>query len=364
MEHKDVNSFENIIKNIKHEPEAEFVLILPPVQTLETIKTEESEIAESSKSSKSKIKSGNLKSKSSRKLKGNHEKAKLRNFQCDSCGQKFKNKSLIKKHISQMKLRACCVCSQTFQCRHELYAHRNAHKLKGFKCDQCSFFGTSLSNFLVHKNIHNKIFSCETCGKKFSRKDAVVNHQMHQRHGDYSKAPENKFECEKCDYSSPFLRYLNNHQKFVHSDIKAQVQCKICSKMFKNKSYLGTHMTTHLEVSCKICGKKTNKRYLSRHIKEEHYESTEYNCDLCGRQFCKRNNIKSHMRDIHPHGEFVCTLCYKKFTKIEEILNHKRIHLGRRRYRCLVCDHEAISYFFLKRHFSKMHESLPAPSLS
>lgn len=377
-----------IIDNIKHEPPVEYLLILPPEQN-ETERKDKTSVKRKTKSEKTfkcekcphvtkyksnlvlhskrcgknkLIKPVNIfqcdlcpvsSNKKSSLRKHMHVHNKLRPFACLECGQKFKNKAGLARHTGRMKELQCLPCKFECKCFYALVQHQKAHgsNIK-FKCDQCSYNTISKVRLLRHKRLHVKKLSCESCEKKFSYPCDLKNHQMTHRHGIYKNLSNVSYHCAECGKMFATIKSLKQHSQLVHENLKAQ--CDYCLKLFKNKHYLHTHISTHLKLPCKVCKRLFSKHFLPKHIKE-HFESQEYHCDLCGGQFKRRNTIKQHMVNVHPNGEYVCFLCRRRFNNIKGLLNHKKVHIGKKKFKCIKCKHVAPSNYFLKSHIKKHH---------
>jgi KRAB domain-containing zinc finger protein len=258
-----------------------------------------------------------------------------RRFKCKDCGRGFRKKNWLQKHLSYMKPRNCRVCSLEMKCKYGLQQHEKIHK-NDLKCSQCSYVTTVMSRLKMHKRFHEKSSKCETCGDSFSYPSLLKSHQLKKQHGIYAKEDQEIHSCDKCDSRFRDPKRLEVHVRLVH-DVSKVFNCNQCTKVFKNKSYLYTHLMTHIKVPCPTCNKIVTKRFLSTHVRQFHKESQEYHCDLCGYQFSKRNRIKCHMVNIHPNGEFVCVLCREKFSTVHELFKHKRVHIGKSQYKCSDC---------------------------
>jgi KRAB domain-containing zinc finger protein len=274
----------------------------------------------------------------------------LRPHVCLECGEGFKEASGLKRHISRMREYSCVTCNFECNCQFTLLNHYKTHQK--FKCDQCSYVTSKKSYLKIHQTTHTKTFSCETCDKNVTSKFQLESHQKFHRHGPFKEIPDDRFDCEKCDKSFKLLSGLKNHTKHVH-DV-AEIKCNICSKVFKNKHYLLTHVSIHNKLPCKVCNGLFSKHIMSVHLRE-HSESQEYHCDLCGGQYKRRNSIKTHMVDIHKNGEYVCILCRERFNSVHKLFDHKKFHIGRKQYKCLKCSAILQSNFCLKRHNKKKH---------
>jgi KRAB domain-containing zinc finger protein len=285
-----------------------------------------------------------------RKSMHNHLKRHFqeKTFKCKDCGKGFRTRSHLERHENFKKAVKCKVCSFEMKCQYGLQQHEKIHE-KDLKCSQCSYVTTKIYLLKMHKRIHEKRLKCETCGDSFSFPSFLKSHQLKKQHGIYAKGDQEIHSCDKCDSRFRDPARLKLHVRLVH-DVSKVFNCNQCTKIFKNKSYLYTHLQTHIKVPCPTCNKIVTKRFHPTHVRQFHTESQEYHCDLCGYQFNKRNNIKSHMAKIHPNSEFVCVLCREKFSTVHELFKHKRVHIGKSQYKCLKCGSILPSNFYLKRH--------------
>jgi KRAB domain-containing zinc finger protein len=384
------NSSEMIVDNIKHEPPEDYLLILPPPSLpVSESKVKDEALARESKGKSLKCEKCDHVARSKANLK-NHSKIcgkkKLKvkehlKFQCDlcpqfhsvkgrlrkhmvthqelrphvslECGEGFKEAPGLKRHISRMREYSCVPCNFECKCQFTLLKHYKTHqKFIKFECDQCAWVGKTKATLMMHKKKHDKKLSCECCGEKFSFPCILKEHQELKRHGAYKNLAIASYACDKCDKSFVTLKNLKRHKIQIHYNV--EIKCKICSKVFKNKDYLITHVSIHDKLPCKICNRLFSKHVMSLHLRE-HRESQEYHCDLCGGQYKQRNAIKTHMVDIHKNGEYVCILCRERFNSVHKLFDHKKFHIGRKQYKCLKCSAILQSNFCLKRHNKKKH---------
>lgn len=294
-------------------------------------------------------------------------------FECDTCGEKLKNKirliSHLNSHVKELKHK-CSECSRSFQNiiimkHHYAKAHQDRnpykekkyqcnlcpkryltdfllgqHKLshenrKGQKCDHCDFATNTLYDLRNHiKRIHmaTKTFTCQSCGKGFKR---------------------------RCD--------MLNHHKAVHAPMKVYVKCPVCTIIILQKG-LASHMNNrHSEKGklrpfvCPVCGKAERyEKNLQRHYQSVH-EPTDrgviYQCSECPVYFYRRRELREHSF-IHFNGPtFDCATCHKLFKSRKELTNHEYTHRCTK-WPCPVCEIIFQTKSGRSKHMRKFHSEI------
>lgn len=118
------------------------------------------------------------------------------------------------------------------------------------------------------------------------------------------------------------------------------------------------------EVQCQECSFSTkNRAELIEHYKVKHYQrafkfrSVSKYCVLCKKNFLY---LTSHIREKHKqkNDSFKCTICEKEFPLIKYFIDHLKIHLKKKPYICLICNHQTSQISNMKSHVST-HERRP-----
>lgn len=118
IEENEYHPIFNEILNIKHEPEREFVLILPePVEMIQPrkIKSEETYMKEE---------------RTNKQIYPTDLKIPRKSFSCEQCHRKCASKSEVLRHIAivhDTEKASCKVCGKTFKNKFSLIAHEKVH---------------------------------------------------------------------------------------------------------------------------------------------------------------------------------------------------------------------------------------------
>ena len=191
---------------------------------------------------------------------------------CEYCGSTFDNQFILKKHIDNVHIdeHLCEICKATFQTKTDLIQHlkrdhsqlkpfvceicNSAHpfenklkqhiqqvheKVKPYKCEICPWVFGRVSNLNKHRRyVHEKErrFECPHCNRKIARREDLVNHikMVHERLRPYP--------CDNCEYICGTTFNLKKHQLLMHSNLRAELPCSECGKLFKTKDKVKVHM--------------------------------------------------------------------------------------------------------------------------
>ena len=290
---------EETIRNIKQEPPVSFTLVLPT-------STEENEEV-SDKTEDDRLGVFLEKYKRNRKPTSGKNQIKIRcnHFNCHP----FK----------------CVVCEQILKCRSLNVEHLADFHGNKFECPKCPYVAKSYGLLYNHKATHEKRFSCESCGRKFSHNNILRDHQMHQKHGVYASLPEKIFTCKVCKKEFPSHYRLHAHEFIMHCPQSAH--CDLCGKTVRNKEYMRRHMFQHLKAPCSICNKLISSLTIKRHILDMHTKTPSVDCQHCGKKLKNQKNLMVHVQGMHSNAFFKCNFCDRKFKRKCYLYVHvKRIH--------------------------------------
>nr|XP_040050654.1 zinc finger protein 239-like isoform X1 [Gasterosteus aculeatus aculeatus] len=188
----------------------------------------------------------------------------------------------------------CKKCGKYFQHKKTLYAHmKRSHNVQPYVCNACGRRYFDKSTFEIHKKVHEKTFSCKTCGKHFKfNKGLKVHMQTH--------TGERPYSCNTCGKTFTRKSHLRSHTR-THTGEKPY-SCNTCGKTFNHTSHLKVHTRIHTgekPYSCITCGKAfPTKSHLNYHTRV-HTGEKPYSCKICERGFRFSGNLLVHMRRSH-----------------------------------------------------------------
>ena len=131
--------------------------------------------------------------------------------------------------------------------------------------------------------------ACEICGTTFWHKwslaSALANRSRHMR--EVHKSPQS-FSCNECGKTFTRKDKLKDHVKNVHSDNKESFPCTQCEKTFSRKDNL------------------------QRHVKDTHKGEQRFECPKCPEDFSRSGNLKKHQERGKHTITVDCEYCYQE----------------------------------------------------
>ncbi|XP_045783509.1 zinc finger protein 184-like isoform X2 [Maniola jurtina] len=143
---------------------------------------------------------------------------------CQQCNQRFTNLLQFQYHMKTM--------------------HDEEEPSKLNKCNICLYEFVNNSALVNHMRLHTgeKPFACETCGKKFAFKVALVRHYCIDGEQPYMRKVtiEKPKVCDVCHAQFKSNTSLNKHKR-KHTSLKP-FGCNMCHKNFRFKTALVSHV--------------------------------------------------------------------------------------------------------------------------
>ncbi|XP_048003357.1 zinc finger protein OZF-like [Leguminivora glycinivorella] len=224
--------------------------------------------------------------------------------------------------------------------------------------------------YRIRKN-KNKIYNCDTCGKKFGREVGLNIHKkchirqelvceickkqfkIKSRLDEHKKthAGEKPFWCKKCNtfFSDKFN--FNKHKRTHRRD--KPFACDICKARYTIKENLVSHMSSHSDFGhfrCKLCPVKfPTHKSLRAHIRETHITQT-YTCDVCQRVFYYKAELIQHLNTHFKWTIYACDICGLTLATKSSLRRHTMVHTGEKSYACKICNKQFRYTHTLKTH--------------
>lgn len=265
----------------------------------------------------------------------------------------------------------CAECFETFEtaaaiCEHmEISKECGSKMSKRVRCDFCSKSFKHNCQLKRHKckgQVDRPLYTCNECGKEYSRKDRLSYH-LRMQHSKKSSQNCQKYKCEKkkCGYKFTRRTDLNRHRRAVHLKMR-EYKCNDCGQNFAQKSNMLNHqkvvhakvVTSKVETDqsvevaafpCPNCNKRFTRRHnMTTHIQTVHDGQKPFKCTSCTLSFGLKVILKKHVKALHSESTndqslFLCTICNKKFTQKSNLSTHIQLHdKNRKLFTYTVCQ--------------------------
>lgn len=144
----------------------------------------------------------------------------------------------------------------------------------------------------------------------------------------------------------------------VSNDAGSNIECTICRKVMKLKSYK-KHYKRHtgFDIVCEYCGKKFISHIKLRgHWKAKHgYEKTD-KCSFCDYRASNNELVKIHERLHTGEKPYICKECGVGFHRNSTYLQHLPIHYTEKTVKCDQCPAMFKSTTFMRIHKNRCHK--------
>ncbi|XP_060572450.1 zinc finger protein 271-like [Ruditapes philippinarum] len=196
-----------------------------------------------------------------------------------------------------LSLQGCPFCRKVFLSKHDRMKHIRKHtgpwvrtSSKLYKCEHCEKSYTSEYRLKYHvSNIHTQLPKrntvCVYCSKRFSIPKSLKRHIATVHMG------VKKYECETCDKKYGRKQDLQCHNRQHHSSPK--YTCVL--NAVGDQVSLAGMKAYRCNICNKICASQID---LDRHMRK-HTGEKPYVCHVCSKAFSQTSNMYTHMRMRH-----------------------------------------------------------------
>ncbi|CAL8098055.1 unnamed protein product [Orchesella dallaii] len=223
----------------------------------------------------------------------------------------------------------CVFCDKTYSTNGELVRHIKYHTgEKPFSCSICEKAFVLQYQLRSHIGAHKKLYSCSTCGKNYAKQAGLNRHKL--RH---SNTDPRQYTCDYCCAKFLDASNVRSHVNEVHQKIRpfsCEICGKYFSRAWSRNVHVATHFNEKRK--CQFCNKWFSIGCFQRHLKK-HNESSDSKCSTCGLRFLKSLKLMQHYLKEHvgSNDNFLsCFFCNKIFPSVRELQGHIDTHTGER----------------------------------
>ena len=247
--------------------------------------------------------------------------------------------------------------------------------LKPLFCPKCDFKTLYKNYFEKHKKCWN--FCCYECGFLTSLPEVLSVHNELKHAVAIQNDPNNRYECQKCDFSSITSRKLKIHTKKQLNCFKFKCKLPNCEGLMTSRlSKYRIHMKDE-HGRCIPKREEKAKRNLpqhpchlcpfSDHFLKTHsvpgytYKDGIYQCHKCSFHGIQKPNINAHLIYSHECFRFQCPNCPYRSNQINRLLRHNcNLHESKREntFLCKECPFKSHHKSYLTNHVETIHEGV------
>lgn len=284
------------------------------------------------------------------------------------CDDVIKTETVVKA-TTQVKseMHVCTYCARPFGKSYSLKLHiRRTHAVeKPFKCATCGKEFSAKRSLKEHEldHVDRRPFLCTACGKQFKRSHELKSHK-HVHTG------ERPFLCVECGKAFGHATSLLRHS-LTHTDERPYV-CGACNLSFRQMAELKQHVRIHIDMypyRCEGCGECFRQvtdlqLHKCRSADSPRTAGVSYStpellkCTFCIKEYKSRVGLLYHIKTQHGIvgksanfiSDYTCDICSKVLHSAGGLATHKRTHNGERPFVCGICSDRFGDKAHLRRH--------------
>ena len=229
--------------------------------------------------------------------------------------------------LKKEKVYICEICNRKFSRKDILNRHiKSIHEKVQYKCSECSYVTNrkdTLKRHISEVHLNLRLHECQYCGLKFNQSGTL------QRHIQSVHSKEENFKCQLCNSSFKRIDNLKRHVECVHENVRKYV-CEFCGKSYKLPDHLKQHIismhTDKRKYVCEECGFAFKlPQHLNDHIRVVHQNHRPHVCEECDAAFPHARDLKLHIIAVHTDEKpFTCEECGRGFADPSHLYRHKQ----------------------------------------
>lgn len=230
-------------------------------------------------------------------------------YHCELCDKKYAKRIYAYHHLASKhsigvgrSKTACEICGKlVFRGCMKIHAEKTHDNITRAECDICGkkFYNKTVVQVHVQTHIpaeHRAKHQCDICSKSFSRSYCLEKHKMN-----HHEQAAGSFACH-CGKVFNHQSYLKQHIRTIHIDTSRDANCKYCGKAFRRHVVRSHEKRVHekkLEFVCEHegCDKKFYYRdALNKHFNFQHLHKRPFVCSYpgCTKAYSERNRLVIH----------------------------------------------------------------------
>ncbi|KXJ81347.1 hypothetical protein RP20_CCG020320 [Aedes albopictus] len=261
-----------------------------------------------------------------------------RKYQCRFCERMYANEKALEKHVELhgpdgRLIHKCQCCAIHFETEEEVLYHGRMEHPERLLCYECDIVfreheKLTEEEVLYHGRMeHPERLLCYECDIVFREHEKLVRHR-NQQHVGTKIVKKYHYVCPTCGKSFSSRAAVSDHER-SNCGRNPLYQCEVCLKNFHTASSLKNHYTLHtdeLPYSCQYCGKSYRTKGQVKVHERQHTGEKPFHCEFCPKSFAHRESLSTHRSSHTGIKRFMCSGCAQRFTCVSNLQAHKRSH--------------------------------------